>query len=92
MTALIEGFREPLLSEPGELPPRPLPSCLLPTLIVNVTEDRLLVVIAALWIVAQRLHVEESTSLMCVARSFAQLRRGRAERLLRIDMQTRYDV
>lgn len=76
MTALIEGFRDALVSELAELPPRPLPSGLLPALIEKMTEDRLPSVIAALRTVAQRLHEEDSTSLMCVARFFAQLRRG----------------
>jgi hypothetical protein len=74
MTGLMEGFKDALLSELAELPPRPLPSGLLSALIEKVSEDRLASVLAALQAVGKRLHEEDKTPLTNVTRFFAQLR------------------
>lgn len=74
MMKLIEGYRVALLREMEGAATPPLPSGALPLLVERVPEDRLPAVLAALRSAAERLHEEDDTPTMHVARFFARLR------------------
>ena len=74
MMKLIEGFRVALLCEMEGAASPPLPSGVLPLLVERVPENRVPVVLAALRAAAKRLHDEDDTPPMHVARFFAHLR------------------
>lgn len=75
MMKLIEGFRVALLREMEGAASPPLPSDILPLLVERTQEDRLPAVLAALRAAAKRLHDEDDTPPMHVARFFAGLRK-----------------
>ena len=74
MMQLIEGFRVALLREMEGVTPPLLPSGVLPLLAERVPEDRFPAVLAALRAAAKRLHEEDDTPPMHVARFFAGIR------------------